>query len=774
MTQRVVNYTYGTNNPVLPNGSVDVKDGIDNLQSFDVFMNAEEDTYNQRDGEIVKTRSGAVRAVGIQRIGDFTSGCDVTERNQGVLSEADGTVYVWLGSLPKFVPASSSPATTGGIGPSGWLDVGDASARSALSANSGAGDVGTSDGSTVQDKLDESDAAQLLGNKIPETYGNQDAAVLISRRQKRTDNHVWFLGDSHSWGEGAPEYTAISAIESYSVHSSPLGNRGFVAQAIDRINSVRGWAPGTYLSANFQLGGKPMTGDYSEGFDGGDPELTKSMSLRAGAISATAVDLAATRTKACDKFYRPFALGDTYSALAYRDKVAVGRFAKSLMVLKHETVNTFAHDNKKHFARLPVNASYAPGAVGFTEVLGDGGAVIAKRQTSSGITYLVSTPGYVLPHWARVGFNIVVPGYGLAKIQLQLGTGEIEIRNIDGNVPSADFMKYCHQGMMIFPGTYLEKAFVSVDFSSHHSRAYIAVRTGAAYGKMRVYFTDGIQTGGLADPFFSLAAAQKKANTYSSTNPSPQLMLVYSMGQDGSFNASDASVTIGSSYVEIECNTVTDEEVVYAIDFGGKATGRLFIESVEPLKQVGLRGVVFDNNLAVNYAMGGHTVGAWLGDVASGSGETRDHIGDLLAYTPVRPSSVIVQIPFVNEYLNQTPITIFTTRLQTLVNRINAHMPSGQNQLGTAFLFYTTLRNREVAFAGAAESAITYDMYVSAAKSFCTTSGYEFIDIEDKLLQIPSKIGIPYQRLFLNSNHPSDFANMLIADELCFHVMSIG
>jgi len=128
MTQRVVNYTYGTGNPVLPDGSIDVRDGIDNLQSYDIFMNSDEDTYNQRDGYIVKTRAGAVRAVGIQRVGDFTTGCTVTERNQGVLYETDGTVYVWLGALPKSVPAGSSPATTGGVGPSGWLDIGDASA----------------------------------------------------------------------------------------------------------------------------------------------------------------------------------------------------------------------------------------------------------------------------------------------------------------------------------------------------------------------------------------------------------------------------------------------------------------------------------------------------------------------------------------------------------------------------------------------------------------------------------------------------------------------
>lgn len=142
MTQRVVNYTYGTGNPVLPDGSVDVRDGIDNLQSLDIFMNADEDTYNQRDGDIVKTRAGAVRSVGVQRVGDFTTGCAVTERNQGVLYEPDGTVYVWLGALPKVVPAASSPATTGGIGPTGWLDIGDASLRAELAGTGGSSLIG--------------------------------------------------------------------------------------------------------------------------------------------------------------------------------------------------------------------------------------------------------------------------------------------------------------------------------------------------------------------------------------------------------------------------------------------------------------------------------------------------------------------------------------------------------------------------------------------------------------------------------------------------------
>lgn len=142
MTQRVVNYTYGTGNPVLPDGSIDVRDGIDNLQSFDIFMNADEGTYNQRDGGIVPTVAGAIRSIGIPIIGNFTDGCTVTKSSEGV-QVIGGSVYRWSGSLPKVVPPLSTPSGTGGISPSGdWVDVGDASLRSDLSQSSGVDLVG--------------------------------------------------------------------------------------------------------------------------------------------------------------------------------------------------------------------------------------------------------------------------------------------------------------------------------------------------------------------------------------------------------------------------------------------------------------------------------------------------------------------------------------------------------------------------------------------------------------------------------------------------------
>lgn len=143
MTQRVVNYTYGTGNPVLPNGSIDVRDGIDNLQSMDVLMNAPEDTYNQRDGKIVRTVAGMnnefdtmivgmnsefdtnILNMGFTRIGTFSAGATITNPRQTLLWDVadggDGQEYGWSGSFPKVVPSTSTPASTGGISVGAWI-----------------------------------------------------------------------------------------------------------------------------------------------------------------------------------------------------------------------------------------------------------------------------------------------------------------------------------------------------------------------------------------------------------------------------------------------------------------------------------------------------------------------------------------------------------------------------------------------------------------------------------------------------------------------------
>lgn len=123
--------------------------------SRDPDTGAEIDTWVTRRGDITDTLAGRLKRIGIERIGDFTAGCTVTARNQGVL-EVGGSVYVWLGAFPtggKVVPPGSTPASTGGVGPTGWLDIGDASAYSnvllELAKPVGSSLIGTEYGKTV-------------------------------------------------------------------------------------------------------------------------------------------------------------------------------------------------------------------------------------------------------------------------------------------------------------------------------------------------------------------------------------------------------------------------------------------------------------------------------------------------------------------------------------------------------------------------------------------------------------------------------------------------
>ncbi|AIB06996.1 lyase [Escherichia phage PE3-1] len=83
----------------------------------------------------------------------FEKGFNVTTWNEVLLWEEDGDYYRWDGTLPKNVPAGSTPETSGGIGLGAWVSVGDASLRSALKTNNGSNLVGTNNGLTVQQRL---------------------------------------------------------------------------------------------------------------------------------------------------------------------------------------------------------------------------------------------------------------------------------------------------------------------------------------------------------------------------------------------------------------------------------------------------------------------------------------------------------------------------------------------------------------------------------------------------------------------------------------------
>jgi len=141
---------YNTGNQI---ESTDVRDMSDNAKNFDEFSNSGSDTFTDRFGVNRKTIDGAIRSVGIPVIGNFTTGCTVTDSNQGV-QEIGGSVYRWKGVLPKIVNPSSTPHGTGGISPSGdWVDVGDASLRGDLAGNLGSAMIGYSGVLSLDDRI---------------------------------------------------------------------------------------------------------------------------------------------------------------------------------------------------------------------------------------------------------------------------------------------------------------------------------------------------------------------------------------------------------------------------------------------------------------------------------------------------------------------------------------------------------------------------------------------------------------------------------------------
>lgn len=75
--------------------------------------------------------------------GSFENGGTLSSANQALWSNTEGQCYTWAGSFPKVVPAGSTPASTGGVSPSTWVNVSNASLRSSLASTSGAGYIGT-------------------------------------------------------------------------------------------------------------------------------------------------------------------------------------------------------------------------------------------------------------------------------------------------------------------------------------------------------------------------------------------------------------------------------------------------------------------------------------------------------------------------------------------------------------------------------------------------------------------------------------------------------
>ncbi len=82
-------------------------------------------------GQVQKTLPRTLLDIAFVRSGTFAAGATLTDMRQTL--EYGGLEYSWSGAFPKVVPASSTPAGTGGIGSGAWVDRTDLTLRAEIS-----------------------------------------------------------------------------------------------------------------------------------------------------------------------------------------------------------------------------------------------------------------------------------------------------------------------------------------------------------------------------------------------------------------------------------------------------------------------------------------------------------------------------------------------------------------------------------------------------------------------------------------------------------------
>lgn len=107
----------------------------------DTIADSQEATIQRVDNfiatDVTPIVNDAISKMGFVTIDSFELGATITQRNQALRHTADGKLYRWAGNLPKVVPASSTPANSGGIGTDAWLEVSDTTLRQNLISSEG-------------------------------------------------------------------------------------------------------------------------------------------------------------------------------------------------------------------------------------------------------------------------------------------------------------------------------------------------------------------------------------------------------------------------------------------------------------------------------------------------------------------------------------------------------------------------------------------------------------------------------------------------------------
>lgn len=184
---------------------------------------------NQVTGQTQKTLPAVLRDAGFRPASfTFETGgtLAVGDSDVGVLwpltAGGDGQYYLWKGAYPKIIPASSTPASTGGVSDSGWLPLGDITLRQELAATGGSALVGFEQAGA--DSVD-----RTVESKLQEIITPQDKGAI---GDGVTNDQVAFTAL-----EAMPTGTEVDLMgKTYLVDTLPVNHRyinGFIKHSVD-------------------------------------------------------------------------------------------------------------------------------------------------------------------------------------------------------------------------------------------------------------------------------------------------------------------------------------------------------------------------------------------------------------------------------------------------------------------------------------------------------------------------------------------------------------
>lgn len=184
------------------------------------------------------TLDGFFSSVGFKPAdGSFDVGGEIQHRWETLLYEAEGSYYQWMGALPKVVPAGSTPATTGGVDATHWVNQTDLTLRADLASSAlGKGDELLRVKSSIPGAVARTQHDKNSEHITPQDFGargdsvTDDTAVFALIDAAMSDQEIDLMG------------------KTYFVFSIPTGNRYFNGSWQLPAGPARGRWQGTQLT----------------------------------------------------------------------------------------------------------------------------------------------------------------------------------------------------------------------------------------------------------------------------------------------------------------------------------------------------------------------------------------------------------------------------------------------------------------------------------------------------------------------------------------------